>query len=153
MTQRWLFFANKTTFPKSLKLEHWFACINSSVSNIERVTRINNKNIFNWTCKCYIKDNNRYGLPLAPTLVSRVTLRHDVCSLRQLRRQYVLILKWLQSSLQWSINWNKMIHELLLALSGYPGTIFTWNKRTGLQVKQKQVYFTQQPFEFYSGLR
>lgn len=46
-----------------------------------------------------------------------------------------------------------MIHELLLALSGYPGTIFTWNKRTGLQVKQKQVYFTQQPFEFYSGLR
>lgn len=29
-----------------------------------------------------------------------------------------------------------MIHELLLALSGYPGTIFTWNKRTGLQVKQ-----------------
>lgn len=27
-----------------------------------------------------------------------------------------------------------MIHELLLALSGYPGTIFTWNKRTGLQV-------------------
>lgn len=29
----------------------------------------------------------------------------------------------------------KMIHELLLALSGYPGTIFTWNKRTGLQVK------------------
>lgn len=28
-----------------------------------------------------------------------------------------------------------MIHELLLALSGYPGTIFTWNKRTGLQVK------------------
>lgn len=30
-----------------------------------------------------------------------------------------------------------MIHELLLALSGYPGTIFTWNKRTGLQVKQK----------------
>uniref|UniRef100_A0A673Z693 Gamma-tubulin complex component n=1 Tax=Salmo trutta TaxID=8032 RepID=A0A673Z693_SALTR len=30
----------------------------------------------------------------------------------------------------------KMIHELLLALSGYPGTIFTWNKRTGLQVSQ-----------------
>lgn len=30
-----------------------------------------------------------------------------------------------------------MIHELLLALSGYPGTIFTWNKRTGLQVKLK----------------
>lgn len=29
-----------------------------------------------------------------------------------------------------------MIHELLLALSGYPGTIFTWNKRTGLQVCQ-----------------
>uniref|UniRef100_A0AAZ3QFM3 Gamma-tubulin complex component n=1 Tax=Oncorhynchus tshawytscha TaxID=74940 RepID=A0AAZ3QFM3_ONCTS len=29
-----------------------------------------------------------------------------------------------------------MIHELLLALSGYPGTIFTWNKRTGLQVSQ-----------------
>lgn len=27
-----------------------------------------------------------------------------------------------------------MIHELLLALSGYPGTIFTWNKRNGLQV-------------------
>ncbi|XP_029310447.1 gamma-tubulin complex component 4 [Cottoperca gobio] len=31
---------------------------------------------------------------------------------------------------------NNMIHELLLALSGYPGTIFTWNKRTGLQVSQ-----------------
>ncbi|KAK9542243.1 hypothetical protein VZT92_000118 [Zoarces viviparus] len=30
-----------------------------------------------------------------------------------------------------------MIHELLLALSGYPGTIFTWNKRTGLQVSQE----------------
>lgn len=30
-----------------------------------------------------------------------------------------------------------MIHELLLALSGYPGTIFTWNKRTGLQVNSK----------------
>ncbi|CAL8351442.1 unnamed protein product [Merluccius merluccius] len=29
-----------------------------------------------------------------------------------------------------------MIHELLLALSGYPGTIFNWNKRTGLQVSQ-----------------
>ncbi|XP_037548187.1 gamma-tubulin complex component 4 [Nematolebias whitei] len=29
-----------------------------------------------------------------------------------------------------------MIHELLLALSGYPGAIFTWNKRTGLQVSQ-----------------
>uniref|UniRef100_A0A8C1QIU1 Gamma-tubulin complex component n=1 Tax=Cyprinus carpio TaxID=7962 RepID=A0A8C1QIU1_CYPCA len=29
-----------------------------------------------------------------------------------------------------------MIHELLLALSGYPGTIFTWNKRNGLQVSQ-----------------
>lgn len=29
-----------------------------------------------------------------------------------------------------------MIHELLLALSGYPGTIFTWNKRAGLQVKR-----------------
>ncbi|KAE8618021.1 hypothetical protein XENTR_v10009254 [Xenopus tropicalis] len=29
-----------------------------------------------------------------------------------------------------------MIHELLLALSGYPGSIFTWNKRTGLQVVQ-----------------
>uniref|UniRef100_A0A665VWZ2 Gamma-tubulin complex component n=1 Tax=Echeneis naucrates TaxID=173247 RepID=A0A665VWZ2_ECHNA len=29
-----------------------------------------------------------------------------------------------------------MIHELLLALSGYPGTIFTWNKRVGLQVSQ-----------------
>ncbi|XP_061621034.1 gamma-tubulin complex component 4 isoform X3 [Phyllopteryx taeniolatus] len=29
-----------------------------------------------------------------------------------------------------------MIHELLLALSGYPGTIFTCNKRTGLQVSQ-----------------
>ncbi|XP_029903684.1 gamma-tubulin complex component 4 [Myripristis murdjan] len=29
-----------------------------------------------------------------------------------------------------------MIHELLLALSGYPGTILTWNKRTGLQVSQ-----------------
>ncbi|XP_067104999.1 gamma-tubulin complex component 4 [Osmerus mordax] len=29
-----------------------------------------------------------------------------------------------------------MIHELLLALSGYPGTIFSWNKRTGLQVSQ-----------------
>ncbi|XP_077420800.1 gamma-tubulin complex component 4 [Vanacampus margaritifer] len=29
-----------------------------------------------------------------------------------------------------------MIHELLLALSGYPGTIFTWNKRTGLQLSQ-----------------
>ncbi|CAL8404727.1 unnamed protein product [Boreogadus saida] len=29
-----------------------------------------------------------------------------------------------------------MIHELLLALSGYPGSIFTWNKRTGLQVSQ-----------------
>ena len=27
-----------------------------------------------------------------------------------------------------------MIHELLLALSGYPGSIFTWNKRSGLQV-------------------
>uniref|UniRef100_A0A8C2B906 Gamma-tubulin complex component n=1 Tax=Cyprinus carpio TaxID=7962 RepID=A0A8C2B906_CYPCA len=31
---------------------------------------------------------------------------------------------------------DKMIHELLLALSGYPGTIFTWNKRNGLQVSQ-----------------
>ncbi|XP_069481250.1 gamma-tubulin complex component 4 isoform X2 [Ambystoma mexicanum] len=30
-----------------------------------------------------------------------------------------------------------MIHELLLALSGYPGSIFTWNKRTGLQVSQE----------------
>ncbi|XP_076002980.1 gamma-tubulin complex component 4 [Genypterus blacodes] len=30
-----------------------------------------------------------------------------------------------------------MIHELLLGLSGYPGTIFTWNKRTGLQVSQE----------------
>ncbi|XP_061886467.1 gamma-tubulin complex component 4 [Entelurus aequoreus] len=29
-----------------------------------------------------------------------------------------------------------MIHELLLALSGFPGTIFTYNKRTGLQVSQ-----------------
>ncbi|TSK20031.1 Gamma-tubulin complex component 4 [Bagarius yarrelli] len=29
-----------------------------------------------------------------------------------------------------------MIHELLLALSGYPGTIITWNKRNGLQVSQ-----------------
>lgn len=28
-----------------------------------------------------------------------------------------------------------MIHELLLALSGYPGSIFTWNKRSGLQVQ------------------
>lgn len=27
-----------------------------------------------------------------------------------------------------------MIHELLLALSGYPGSIFAWNKRSGLQV-------------------
>ncbi|GCC16679.1 hypothetical protein chiPu_0017310 [Chiloscyllium punctatum] len=26
-----------------------------------------------------------------------------------------------------------MIHELLLALSGYPGSIFSWNKRSGLQ--------------------
>lgn len=29
-----------------------------------------------------------------------------------------------------------MIHELLLALSGYPGSIFTWNKRSGLQVRR-----------------
>uniref|UniRef100_A0A1A7Z8E3 Gamma-tubulin complex component n=1 Tax=Nothobranchius furzeri TaxID=105023 RepID=A0A1A7Z8E3_NOTFU len=29
-----------------------------------------------------------------------------------------------------------MIHELLLALSRYPGAIFSWNKRTGLQVSQ-----------------
>lgn len=29
-----------------------------------------------------------------------------------------------------------MIHELLLALSGFPGAIFTWNKKTGLQVSQ-----------------
>ncbi|XP_053721406.1 gamma-tubulin complex component 4 [Synchiropus splendidus] len=29
-----------------------------------------------------------------------------------------------------------MIHELLLALSGYPGAIFTWNKQNGLQVSQ-----------------
>ncbi|XP_072348852.1 gamma-tubulin complex component 4 isoform X3 [Scyliorhinus torazame] len=29
-----------------------------------------------------------------------------------------------------------MIHELLLALSGYPGSIFGWNKRSGLQVSQ-----------------
>ncbi|XP_067871650.1 gamma-tubulin complex component 4 isoform X3 [Heterodontus francisci] len=29
-----------------------------------------------------------------------------------------------------------MIHELLLALSGYPGSIFIWNKRSGLQVSQ-----------------
>uniref|UniRef100_V9KCH2 Gamma-tubulin complex component n=1 Tax=Callorhinchus milii TaxID=7868 RepID=V9KCH2_CALMI len=29
-----------------------------------------------------------------------------------------------------------MIHELLLALSGYPGSVFTWNKRSGLQVSQ-----------------
>uniref|UniRef100_A0A8C2YYK4 Gamma-tubulin complex component n=1 Tax=Cyclopterus lumpus TaxID=8103 RepID=A0A8C2YYK4_CYCLU len=36
---------------------------------------------------------------------------------------------------QLKLNIN-MIHELLLALSGYPGTIFTWNKRTGLQVSQ-----------------
>lgn len=28
----------------------------------------------------------------------------------------------------------EMIHELLLALSGYPGSIFTW-KRSGLQVR------------------
>ncbi|KAK2920414.1 gamma-tubulin complex component 4 isoform X2 [Channa argus] len=33
-----------------------------------------------------------------------------------------------------------MIHELLLALSGYPGTIFTWNKRTGLQVSQDMPF-------------
>lgn len=32
-----------------------------------------------------------------------------------------------------------MIHELLLALSGYPGTIFTCNKRTGLQVKRERL--------------
>uniref|UniRef100_A0A8C6TVK9 Gamma-tubulin complex component n=1 Tax=Neogobius melanostomus TaxID=47308 RepID=A0A8C6TVK9_9GOBI len=31
----------------------------------------------------------------------------------------------------------RMIHELLLALSGFPGTIFTWNKRNGLQVSQE----------------
>ncbi|XP_043933472.1 gamma-tubulin complex component 4 isoform X2 [Protopterus annectens] len=29
-----------------------------------------------------------------------------------------------------------MIHELLLALSGYPGSVFVWNKRNGLQVSQ-----------------
>lgn len=28
-----------------------------------------------------------------------------------------------------------MIHELLLALSGYPGAAFTWSKRGGLQVR------------------
>ncbi|XP_038275600.1 gamma-tubulin complex component 4 isoform X3 [Dermochelys coriacea] len=30
-----------------------------------------------------------------------------------------------------------MIHELLLALSGYPGAAFTWSKRSGLQVSQE----------------
>uniref|UniRef100_A0A8D0HC51 Gamma tubulin complex component protein N-terminal domain-containing protein n=1 Tax=Sphenodon punctatus TaxID=8508 RepID=A0A8D0HC51_SPHPU len=30
-----------------------------------------------------------------------------------------------------------MIHELLLALSGYPGAAFTWSKRGGLQVSQE----------------
>uniref|UniRef100_A0A672LNM1 Gamma-tubulin complex component n=1 Tax=Sinocyclocheilus grahami TaxID=75366 RepID=A0A672LNM1_SINGR len=35
-----------------------------------------------------------------------------------------------------TLDTGKMIHELLLALSGYPGTIFTWNKRNGLQVSQ-----------------
>ncbi|KAM6058610.1 gamma-tubulin complex component 4 isoform 2-T3 [Chlamydotis macqueenii] len=30
-----------------------------------------------------------------------------------------------------------MIHELLLALSGYPGGVFTWSKRGGLQVSQE----------------
>lgn len=29
-----------------------------------------------------------------------------------------------------------MIHELLLALSGYPGAAFTWSKRGGLQVRR-----------------
>uniref|UniRef100_A0A3B4A9G3 Gamma-tubulin complex component n=1 Tax=Periophthalmus magnuspinnatus TaxID=409849 RepID=A0A3B4A9G3_9GOBI len=42
-----------------------------------------------------------------------------------------------------------MIHELLLALSGYPGTIFTWNKRTGLQVRQTVTGET----DGYSGLQ
>ncbi|XP_030433265.1 gamma-tubulin complex component 4 isoform X3 [Gopherus evgoodei] len=30
-----------------------------------------------------------------------------------------------------------MIHELLLALSGYPGAAFIWSKRSGLQVSQE----------------
>ena len=34
---------------------------------------------------------------------------------------------------------EKMIHELLLALSGYHGSIFTWSKRTGLQVIQTHL--------------
>ncbi|XP_078539445.1 gamma-tubulin complex component 4 [Lissotriton helveticus] len=33
-----------------------------------------------------------------------------------------------------------MIHELLMALSGYRGSIFTWNKRTGLQVSQEMPF-------------
>lgn len=46
-----------------------------------------------------------------------------------------------------------MIHELLLALSGYPGTIFTWNKRTGLQVKLRSFVIQRTPSAvlFYSG--
>lgn len=48
-----------------------------------------------------------------------------------------------------------MIHELLLALSGYPGTIFTWNKRTGLQVKEKDSLPTRYDASiltlFYAG--
>uniref|UniRef100_A0A674MRX1 Gamma-tubulin complex component n=1 Tax=Takifugu rubripes TaxID=31033 RepID=A0A674MRX1_TAKRU len=35
-----------------------------------------------------------------------------------------------------STPWTETAYALLLALSGYPGTIFTWNKRTGLQVSQ-----------------
>lgn len=34
-----------------------------------------------------------------------------------------------------------MIHELLLALSGFPGAIFTWNKKTGLQASGERTSF------------
>lgn len=37
-----------------------------------------------------------------------------------------------------------MIHELLLALSGYPGSIFTWNKRSGLQVRSSPCAGTRE---------
>uniref|UniRef100_A0A8C2B620 Gamma-tubulin complex component n=1 Tax=Cyprinus carpio TaxID=7962 RepID=A0A8C2B620_CYPCA len=43
---------------------------------------------------------------------------------------------WPKPWTETEVSLKKMIHELLLALSGYPGTIFTWNKRNGLQVSQ-----------------
>ena len=72
--------------------------------------------------------------------LSRDALRRDVTILRHPGRQFVLVENGIINALFFLLSTCRsinMIHELLLALSGYPGTIFTWNKRTGLQVKLK----------------